>query len=386
MEVHSESRRGARARAFAAREILGSVVEREAAARWDAALFRKLGEAGFLGEGMSFSDVAEAEALARALDGLGEGGRDAGLALAVTAHLAGAMAPIACLGSEAQRRRHLPPLARGEKLGAFAHVEPDATGPLRATRAPGGFMLDGVKAGVVNAPHAHLLVVTAVTDPAWGSGGMSAFLVERGARGVSVDARRAGRGLATVGIGDVVLSGCVVPEESLLGGRGAGRAAAKLARRWFRSLFHAPWMGLCRALLADTIAVAETEIRCGRRLAESPAARAVIADIAIRKTLCEGLLARATATIIEDNEADLAAAFLFLGEGVRWMTEAAAKLQGARGIEPGALAERLARDAAAAAIVCGSGEALRAEIASDLMGFAMSGGEGERPLEVSHAS
>ena len=129
-------------------------------------------------------------------------------------------------GSEAQKRRYLVPLARGEWIGAFCLTEPQAGSDAKSLRAEarrvkGGFVLNGVKSWITSAGHAHLYVVMARTEK-----GISAFLVEKGTPGLSFGRPEEKMGLHAAHTAEVRLEEVFVPEENLLGEEGRGLAYA----------------------------------------------------------------------------------------------------------------------------------------------------------------
>jgi glutaryl-CoA dehydrogenase len=126
------------------------------------------------------------------------------------------MHPIYSYGSEAQRRKYLPKLAKGELIGCFGLTEPDhgsdpGSMATRADKVAGGFRLNGAKTWISNAPVADLAVVWAKLD-----GKIRGFIVERGAKGFSTPKIEGKLSLRTSVTGQIVLDDCMVPEESLL--------------------------------------------------------------------------------------------------------------------------------------------------------------------------
>lgn len=321
-----------------------------------------------------------AEVAAEIADAFAAGG-DGGLALAWAGHTLGCALPLARLGGEALRRRLLPGLATGAALGAWAHHEVARAGdPLglqtHARRGPQGWILDGRKVRVVNAARADLLLITAITDPARGPAGVSAFVVERGAAGL-VTPPSAGDGPPAAAVGEVVLGGCHVPEDSIVGAPGEGLTrVARLVQRLERGLAAAPWLGLLRGGLVGATSHARGHVRLGAPLAGSQAHRARLADVAIRLALCERVQARAAALLDRDElasgpagELELASGRLFLGESIVWLARELASLG-----EPAALAAdhpaaRLAAAAAAAGLVGVPHEVLRSIVAAALTGL-----------------
>jgi glutaryl-CoA dehydrogenase len=126
------------------------------------------------------------------------------------------MYPIYAYGSEAQRRKYLPRLAKGEIVGCFGLTEPDhgsdpGSMATRAEKVSDGYRLTGSKMWISNAPIADLALVWAKLD-----GKIRGFLVERGTKGLSTPTIEGKLSLRTSITGEIVLDGAVVPEDSLL--------------------------------------------------------------------------------------------------------------------------------------------------------------------------
>lgn len=374
MDAEQHAAQRARGRDLA-QEIAGTVVARDREARWDGALLRRLGAAGLLAAGDAATPAA---ALCAALTGLGEGCGDGGLALAWGAHTLGCAVPIARLGSEAQRRRHLPGLHRGEQVGAWAHREAAVAGErtgvtTRARRRPGGWTLTGRKTWVVNGPVADVLIVTAVTDPSRGAAGVSSFIVERDAPGLAFGPRVASAGARTAEIAELVLDGCELGEHGLLADEGAGLTRTlRLVQRWERGCMLAPWLGILRAALARTVDFVGGALQFGEPLARSQAVRARLADMRIRLELCERLQARSAAQLDQGDEAgerELAAARLFIGAALAEVARDAASICGPEAQALGHPLERLARDLPLAGLLGVSDDLLRSIVAGALLGL-----------------
>lgn len=370
-----------RARAFAAEEAAGSVIARDRAARWDGELFRRLGAAGLLGAVLPRAAGGEGLPVAlfsELLRGFGEGSADAGLALAWVAHVCGCAAPLWQFGTDAQRLRFLPLLARGDAVGAFAHHEqlssPDATGVRTvAVHRDGRWVLSGTKSWVVNGPVADVFVVTAVTDPDRGKDGVSSFLIERSAPGLSVGRRIATPGLRTAALSELVLDGCEVPDSALLGAAGTGLSrTCRVIHRWERASLFAPWVGFTTTLLDRCVRHAREQLRFSRRLCESQTVRAVLADMRIRSEISLRMQARSAWQLGRGEDAgdrDLAIGALYLAVSAAEVTRAAVKLLGLAGIEGDGVTERLFRDAAVIEALAGAADVLRPVVAADLVGL-----------------
>ncbi len=215
-------------REFADAEIGPHVREWDEAQHFPAELIPKLAELGLLGiqwpeqyggAGMSAVDYCICiEELARV---------DPGVALSVAAHNGLCSAHIAMFGTEAQKQRYLVPLARGEKLGAWALTESnsgsDASG-LRtaATRDGAGWVLNGSKAFTTHGASGDVCVAMAVTDRTSGPKGISAFIVERGTAGMTAGKKEDKLGMRASETSEVLFAGCRVPADHMLGQEGQG--------------------------------------------------------------------------------------------------------------------------------------------------------------------
>lgn len=152
---------------------------------------------------------------------------DPAVALSVAAHNGLGLAHIAAFGSEAQRRRYVPPLARGEKLAAWGLTEPGSGSDAAAMRTTAarngaGWVLNGSKIFITHGASADVLVIMAVTDRTRGPKGISAFVVERGAPGLSAGKKEDKLGMRASETTEVILENCRVPATQLLGEEGQG--------------------------------------------------------------------------------------------------------------------------------------------------------------------
>ena len=223
----------AAAREFAQRELAPRVEEAERTERTPLDLFKAAGDAGFLGirypeelGGSGASCMAEVilrEEMGYVCSGLAA-------ALSVSSHLG--TYPIHAFGTEDQKHTYLVPVLRGEKVSAFGLTEPNAGSDVRgiqtkAVKGDGGWVLNGTKTFITNAPIADYVIVVAYTDPSAGIEGMGLFVVETATDGVSVN-RIQKMGNLSSEIGEVVLQDVVVPEDACLGGeRGAFKKVMK---------------------------------------------------------------------------------------------------------------------------------------------------------------
>ncbi len=210
---------GETARAYAREKLLPRVVSAFAQERFDREIMGEMGALGFLGAtlpaeygGAGVSHVAYG-LIAREIEAVDSGYRSA---MSVQSSLV--MYPIHAFGSEAQRRRWLPAMARGEAVGCFGLTEADGgsdPGAMRTTarRDGGGFVLDGAKMWITNAPICDVALVWAKLD-----GEIRGFLVERGAAGFTTPKIENKLSLRASVTGEIALSDVHVGEDAMLPG------------------------------------------------------------------------------------------------------------------------------------------------------------------------
>ena len=352
---------------FARSEIVPRVRAHDLAAEFDRESWARLGELGILGLHLPPEHGgAGASVLSCVLVGeaLGEAGVDGGLCLAYGAHAFLCADTILVHGTGAQRRRWLPGLASGARIGCFGLTEPGAGSDVaslatRAVRRDGGWVLDGRKLFITNGGIADLAVILARTDPTAGHAGLSAFVVERGRPGFS-----AGRDLHKLGMrssvtSELILEGCFVPEENLLGEEGAGLAIALQAVEWDRSTLLAPFLGQVQFLIDRCCAYAGERVQFGRPIASFQAVKHKIADLAILLEAARALVYRVAWCKDQGramNALEAASAKLFVGEASLRPIADALVLHGGYGYCQEYDVERVFRDARLAAIGGGTSD------------------------------
>ena len=205
------------ARAYAREKLLPRAVSAFAEERFDREIMTEMGALGFLGctlpetYGCAGVNHIAYGLIAREIEAIDSGYRSA---MSVQSSLV--MYPIYAFGSEEQKRRWLPGMARGEIVGCFGLTEADGGSDPASMRtvarpAPGGFVLDGAKMWITNAPIADVALVWAKLD-----GVIRGFLVERGSEGFSTPKIENKLSLRTSVTGEIALSGVFVPESAML--------------------------------------------------------------------------------------------------------------------------------------------------------------------------
>ncbi|MFF5246041.1 acyl-CoA dehydrogenase family protein [Streptosporangium sp. NPDC000095] len=308
------------------------------------------------------------------LEALSEGCGDTGLAFAVSAHLLACCVAIRDNAGEEVRAELLPGLASGELIAANAMTEDEAGSDVSrlattAQRDGDHYVLDGVKSFASNAPMADVLVTYAVTDPALGFLGISAFAVPRDLPGVRVGEPMAKMGLDSCPAGRVEFSGCRVPARFRLGPEGGGSTVFQGSMAWERACLPAVYLGMMEEQLRRAVEHARARRQFGRALGDF---QAVSHRLVTMKQRLEGarlLLYRACWALDEkDPDAATAAALskIAVSEAAVASSLDAIQIFGATGYLGAAGVERQLRDAVPSTIFSGTTEIQRELVARGL--------------------
>jgi len=279
-------------------------------------------------------------------------------------------------GTEEQRRRYLPRLASGELISSFALTEPEAgsdAASLKATarRVDDGYVINGTKRFITNAPHAGIFTVFARTDPEQpGARGVSAFLVEAGTPGLSlgpIDKKMGQKGAHT---SDVIFEDCRVPADALLGGReGQGFHTAMKVLDRGRLHISAICVGMAERLISDSLRYAMERKQFGQPIAEFQLMQAMLADsrteaFAARCTVLETARSKDR---LEDVSTDAACCKLFASEMVGRVADRAVQIHGGAGYMAEYGIERFYRDARLFRIYEGTSQVQQIVIARNMI-------------------
>jgi acyl-CoA dehydrogenase len=280
--------------------------------------------------------------------------------------------PIALAAHQELAERYLPATARGAAVAAFALTEPEAgsdAGAL-ATRAKpvgDGYVLDGQKTFISNAPIATFFTVFART----GDGSrraISAFVIDAGSPGLTIERRM--QVTAPHPIGELRLSGCRVPADRRLGEEGDGMRLALGTLDFFRTSVGAAACGLAHRALAEARARAQTRRQFGVPLSEFQLTQAALADMATELDAARLLVYRAAWTKDQGTPRITRAAAmakLFATEAAQRIVDRAVQIHGGVGVERGSVVERLYREVRALRIYEGTSEIQRLVIARTVL-------------------
>ena len=249
--------------------------------RFPAAAWRSSAEQGVLGlcvpeeyGGLAAGALRAAEVMAA----IGEETMRNDLLFAMSAHMWACQQPLVRFGTAEQKQRYLPSLVSGEVIGAHAASELDAGSDVMAigttaSRAAGGWVLDGSKTLITNAPVAGLFLVLTRTAPGSGFAGLSAFLVPRDTPGLCVAPAMGKLGLDGSPMSGLTLTRCEVPDDACLGGPGAGFAVLSHTMTYERALILAPAVGVMAGALRNALEYARSRHQFGRPIGAFDAVR-----------------------------------------------------------------------------------------------------------------
>jgi acyl-CoA dehydrogenase len=280
--------------------------------------------------------------------------------------------PLSLFGSDAQRARYLPGVARGERIAAFALSEPEAGSDVAAMRttarrADGGFVLDGCKTWISNAGIADQYVVFA-RFPEAGEKGYAAFVVEADAPGFRVTERI--DVIAPHPLGTLEMDGCRVAADALVGEPGGGMRVALGTLDVFRSTVGAAALGFGRRALDEAVDWSRERRVFGQALSSYQLTQARLGEMALEVDAAALLVYRAAWTRDAGAERitrEAAMAKLYATEAAQRVIDTAVQLLGGRGVVSGAPVETLYREIRALRIYEGTSEIQKLVIAGHLL-------------------
>ncbi len=364
--------------AFVEKEVAPRAGEWEAAGRIPRELWQRLGELGFLGlefpteyggSGADFlASVVLGEEMARC--------RSGGVAFSVLVHTDMSSPWLVRFGTDAQKRKYLPGIARGETVCALGITEPGAGSDMaalttRAERDGDVYRLTGNKIFITNGVYGDLYFVAARTDagtPDRRHAGISMFLVERGLPGFTVSRKLDKMGMRASDTAELAFQDCPVPAENLLGveGRGFQQLAAGLQRERLMAAVLAR-SGADQAL-EDTMSYLRERTAFGEPLAQRQVLRHRVADLATDLEAARELVYHAIRLFMagEDCAREVSMAKLFATEVANRVAYEAVQMHGGYGYMREFPVEGFFRDVRLWTIASGTSEVMREIIARRL--------------------
>ncbi|MEO9334359.1 acyl-CoA dehydrogenase family protein [Pseudomonas sp. KHPS1] len=362
------------ARDFARSEVAPHAQAWEQAGWIDDAVVAQMGALGLLGMvvpdawGGSYTDYV---AYALAVEEISAG--DGALGALMSIHNSVGCGPLLKYGSAAQQDAWLPALASGQAIGCFCLTEPQAGSEANNLRTQallqdGHWVLNGAKQFVSNGKRAQLAIVFAVTDPALGKKGLSAFLVPTDTPGFVVERSEHKMGIKASDTCAVTLQDCRIPQDNLLGERGKGLAIALANLEGGRIGIAAQALGIARAAFEAALGYSRERVQFGKPIAEHQSVANLLADMHTRLNAARLLILHAaqlkSAGLSCLSEASQAK--LFASEMAEWVCSKAIQIHGGYGYLEDFPVEKYYRDARITQIYEGSSEIQRLLIAREL--------------------
>ncbi len=276
-------------------------------------------------------------------------------------------------GSEEQKRRFLPKLISGEHVGSLAMSEAGSGSDVvsmatRAEKRGDRYTLNGTKMWITNAPHAEVLVVYAKTDPAAGSRGITAFIVEKGMKGFSVSPKLDKLGMRGSDSAVLVFVNCEVPEENFIGGVNRGVNVLMSGLDYERAVLAAGPLGIMQAALDAVLPYVHERKQFGQPIGTFQLIQGKIADMYVTLNAARAYVyavARACDRGQTTRE-DAAGAILYAAEAATRVALDAIQLLGGNGYINDYPVGRLLRDAKLYEIGAGTSEIRRMLIGREL--------------------
>jgi alkylation response protein AidB-like acyl-CoA dehydrogenase len=204
--------------------------------------------------------------------------------ITLAAHVSLATWPIYNFGTEEQKRRYLPALCSGERLGAFGLTEPEAGSDAGGTKTRavldgGGYVINGRKIYITNGSVCGTAVFTAVTTPGIGVKGISSFIVEKGTAGFTPGTREKKLGHRASDTVELIFDNVKLPKENMLGPEGSGFTQFMMTLDGGRISIGAMSLGIAQAALDSAVKYARERRQFGRAIADFQAIQLLLADI-----------------------------------------------------------------------------------------------------------
>ena len=375
-QAHEELR--ARVRAFAEAEIKPIAFMLDKENKFPREQIEALGKMGLMGipygteyEGAGLDVLSYAiavEELARV---------DGGAGVILSAHTSLGTYPIAAFGTEEQKKKYLPDLCSGRKIGAFGLTEPnagsDAGGTETIAEDKGDYyLLNGTKIFITNGGEADTYVVFAVTTPGIGTRGISALIVEKGWEGFTFEEHYDKLGIRSSATCQLNFNDVHVPKENLLGKEGQGFKIAMSTLDGGRIGIAAQALGIAQGAYEAAVEYSKERVQFGKPICQQQSIAFKIADMATKLRTAR-LLIYSAAELKQAHAPygmEAAMAKMYASDIARDVTDEALQIFGGSGYLKGMEVERFYRDAKITMIYEGTNEVQRVVISSYILGKA----------------
>ncbi|NFE20813.1 acyl-CoA dehydrogenase [Clostridium botulinum] len=292
----------------------------------------------------------------------------------LSAHTSLCCAPIFEFGTEEQKKKYLPDLLSGKKIGAFGLTEPNAGTDASAQQSVAvlegdHYILNGSKIFITNGGAADTFVIFAMTDRSKGVKGISAFILEKEMSGFSIGKTEDKMGIRASSTTELIFEDVKVPKENLLGKEGKGFGIAMKTLDGGRIGIAAQALGIAEGALDHAVAYMKERKQFGKNLTKFQGLQWYIADMKVRVDAAKYLVYKAAwkKSAGENYTMDAAEAKLYAAEAAMYVTNKSLQILGGYGYTKDYPLERMLRDARITEIYEGTSEVQKMVIASSLL-------------------
>ncbi|MEN0047845.1 MAG: acyl-CoA dehydrogenase family protein [Bacteroidota bacterium] len=360
---------------FAHNNLNDNIIERDHEGSFARDLWQKCADFGIQGLATpaAYGGALEEVNLFRAvlaMQGLGYGCKDNGLAFGLNAQMWNVQIIIALFGTEEQKQKYLPKLTDGTWIGAHALTE-EASGSdtfnmqMTAEKVDGGYVLNGEKRLITLAPVADMAIIFASTNPKLKKWGITAFLLENTMEGFHVSPTRHKMGCRTVPFGEIKLENCFVPEENRFGKEGAGFSLSHQTLEYDRCFILASQLGAMERQLEECIDYVKNRKQFGHSIGKFQSISNKIAEMKLRLETSKLLLHKMVWLKEQGKPCVMEASLLKLQLSESFVASSldAIRIHGGNGYLTDYGVERNLRDAVGGVIYAGTSEIQRNIIA-----------------------
>ena len=283
--------------------------------------------------------------------------------------------PILISGSEEQKQKYLPQIAKGEKLAAFALTEANAgsdAGGIETTAIKDGdyYILNGTKQWITNGGEAEIYTVFVLTDKSKGARGASCFIVEKGTEGFSFGKKEDKMGIRGSATRELIFDNCRVPKENLIGREGHGFMIAMKTFDKSRPMVASQAVGIAQGAYEEAARYTKERRQFGKPISAFQAVQFMLADMATQIEAARALV-MATARMIDAGAKryakESAMCKVFASDMAMKVTCDAVQILGGYGYMKEYPVEKMMRDAKITQIYEGTNQIQRSIIASNLL-------------------